>query len=37
MQGGFYRYDLNDHVSYLSINSIYFNAKNKENLDEATA
>lgn len=37
MQGGFYRYDLNAHVSYLAINSIYFNAKNYEDLAEATA
>jgi hypothetical protein len=35
-QGGFYRYDLNDAISVLSLNTIYFNLKNTEDLDGAS-
>jgi hypothetical protein len=35
MQGGYYRYDLDDNVSFLSLNSIYFHVKNNIDLEQA--
>jgi uncharacterized lipoprotein YddW (UPF0748 family) len=36
MQSGSYRYDISDTLSFLGLNTIYFNLKNKEDLAEAS-
>jgi hypothetical protein len=37
MESGSYIYDISDTLSFLGINSIYFNSKNKEDFTEADA
>lgn len=36
-EGGFYRYDMFEQVSFLVLNSIYFSVKNTQDLSTATS
>jgi hypothetical protein len=36
-EGGFFRYDLNDRLSVLALNTIYFSVKNSQDLGTATS
>ena len=36
-EGGFFRYDLNDRLSVLALNTIYFSVKNSQDLSTATS
>lgn len=36
MNGGYYKLDLSNDLSYIGLNTIYFNSRNEEDLVEAS-